>query len=74
MPELPAPLPPAERTVGQLIAESIRAYGNRFWALLPLGIPLAIADQVSIRHSTAAQMVVFWAALPLFVAAYLRAC
>jgi len=72
--ELPPPLPPAERTVGQLVAETIRAYGNDFWRVLPLGIPLAVADQVSVRQTTAVQMVVFWAALPLFVAGYLRAC
>ena len=41
MPELPAALPPAERTVGQLIAETIRAYGDNFWRALPLGIPIA---------------------------------
>ena len=74
MPELPAPLPPDQRTVGQLIAESIRGYGNHFWRVLPLGLPLALADQVSIRHSTGLQMIVFWAAAPLFVAGYLAAC
>lgn len=74
MPELPAPLPPAERTVGQLVAETIRAYGNHFWRALPLGLPLAIADQASVRQTTAVQMIVFWAALPLFVAGYLWAC
>ena len=31
---LPAPLPPAERTVGQLVAETIRAYGDNFWRAL----------------------------------------
>lgn len=74
MRELPAPLPPAERTVGQLVAETIRAYGNDFWRVLPLGLPLALADQVSVRHSTGVQMLVFWAATPLFVAGYLWAC
>jgi hypothetical protein len=72
--DLPPPLPPAERTVGQLVAETIRAYGNDFWRVVPLGIPLALADQVSVRHSTGVQMVVYWALLPLFVAAYLWAC
>ena len=74
MPELPPPLPPEERTIGQLIAESIRAYGADFWRVLPLGIPLAVADQLSIRQHVVVQMFVFWAALPLFVAAYLWAC
>ena len=74
MPELPPPLPPAERTVGQLVAETIRAYGGMFWSVLPLGIPLAIVDQLSVRQSAGMQMVVYWAATPLFVAAYVRAC
>lgn len=74
MPELPAPLPPAKRTVGQLIAESIRFYGAHFWLALPLGVPLAAADQLSVRESIGVQMVVFWALTPLFVAAYLWAC
>ena len=72
--ELPAPLPPAERTVGQVVAETIRAYGDRFWRVLPLGIPLAVVDQLSVRQSPGVQMFVYWAATPLFVAAYIYAC
>lgn len=37
----PAALPPAERTVGQLVAESIRFYGERFKVALLLGLPSA---------------------------------
>jgi len=74
MRELPPPLPPETRTIGQLIAESIRAYGGGFWRLLPLGVPLAIADQLSVREHIPAQMVIFWACTPLFVAGYLWAC
>ena len=74
MPDLPAPLPPGERTVGQLVAESIRAYGGNFWRVLPLGVPLAIVDQLSVRQPLGSQMLVYWAATPLFVAAYIRAC
>jgi hypothetical protein len=72
--DLPQALPPGERTVGQLVAESIRAYGNRFWATLPLGIPLAFVDQLSVRQPAVIQIVIYLAAAPLFVAAYLRAC
>ena len=36
--QLPPPLPPETRTVGQLVAESIRLYGARFWSSLALGI------------------------------------
>jgi hypothetical protein len=40
----PAALPPAERTVGQLVAESIRFYQQRFRPVLLLGvIPAALA-------------------------------
>ena len=35
---LPPPLPPETRTVGQLVAESIRLYGRHFWPTLALGI------------------------------------
>jgi len=74
VPELPAPLPPGERTVGQLVAETIRAYGGHFWRVLPLGLPLAIADQLSVREAAVVQVGVFLAALPLFVGGYLWAC
>jgi hypothetical protein len=37
----PAALPPAERTIGQLVAESIQFYGAHFWACLVLGVPAA---------------------------------
>ncbi|MGH3009585.1 MAG: hypothetical protein ACRDLM_09325 [Gaiellaceae bacterium] len=37
----PVALPPAERTIGQLVAESIRFYGEHFWACLVLGLPAA---------------------------------
>jgi hypothetical protein len=49
----PAALPPAERTIGQLVAESIQFYGARFWACLALGVPAAavavVFTQVSRR-------------------------
>ena len=37
----PAALPPAERTIGQLVAEAIQFYGAHFWACLVLGVPAA---------------------------------
>ena len=40
----PAALPPAERTIGQLVGESIRFYGEHFWHCLALGLaPAALA-------------------------------
>jgi hypothetical protein len=72
--ELPPPLPPERRTVGQLVAESIRAYGHDFWRCLPLGLPIALADQASVHHTVAFQAVVYWVTMPLFAGAYLWAC
>jgi hypothetical protein len=45
---LPPPLPPETRTVGQLVAESIRLYGRRFWRCLPLGVAVAVVDGAAI--------------------------
>lgn len=49
----PVALPPAERTIGQLVAESIQFYGGRFWDCLVLGVPAAavavVFTQVSRR-------------------------
>jgi hypothetical protein len=74
VPELPPPLPPGERTVGQLIAETIRAYGNHFWRALPLGIPLVVINQLCAGQGRNFQVAVFWLAGPLVVIAYVRAC
>ena len=74
MPELPAPLPPGERTMGQLVAETIRLYGHVFWKALPLGLVPAVADQLSIHETLPRQMAVYWGLTPLFAAAYLWAC
>jgi hypothetical protein len=41
---LPPPLPPAQRTVGQLVGEAIRAYGAQFWPALGLGVPVVVAN------------------------------
>ena len=71
--ELPPPLPPEERTVGQLVAESIRLYGHRFWPALLLGLPIAAVTQVSAGQSLTAQMIVLWVATPFLTAAYVRA-
>jgi hypothetical protein len=70
---LPAPLPPAERTVGQLVAETIRAYGDRFWRVLPLGIPIMLSTQLSLGRSSNAQTLVLLAFSPLIALAYVRA-
>lgn len=40
---LPPPLPPETRTVGQLVAETVKLYGARFWPSLGLGAVVAVA-------------------------------
>src|SRR5260370_10808514 len=69
----PAALPPAERTVGQLVAESVRFYGSRFWAVLPLGLSFVLLDGVSFHRSVAVQTLLLWACGPVLTAAYVRA-
>ncbi len=70
----PAALPPGQRTVGQLIAESIRVYGARFWATIPLGLPFVGLDVASFGHSVRVQTLLLWAFGPLLTAAYVYAC
>src|SRR5436190_1900886 len=74
MPALPEALPPGERTVGQLIAESIRAYGAHFPRLLPLGLPFAAATQLTLGHSVRAQTAGLLALSPLVALADVLAC
>ncbi len=69
----PAALPPAERTVGQLVAESIHVYGERFWQVLPLGLVVVGVDAASLHRSVDVQTLILWAFAPLFAAAYVRA-
>jgi hypothetical protein len=78
----PPPLPPERRTVGQLIAESIRLYYLRFWQTLPLGlvaVPLVVAEHLwggshdgvpSVAHLA----LVVAVESPAFAAAYVGAC
>jgi hypothetical protein len=40
---LPPPLPPASRTAGQLVAESVHVYRERFWRCLALGLGPALS-------------------------------
>ncbi len=72
--ELPPPLPPETRTVGQLIGETIRLYGANFWASLALGVPLALATQLSLGRSPDTQTLILLGLTPLIAAAYVWAC
>lgn len=48
---LPPPLPPETRTVGQLVAETIRLYGRNVWAALAIGLPPAAIDLLATGFS-----------------------
>jgi hypothetical protein len=56
--ELPPPLPPETRTVGQLVAESIRLYSRRFWPSLALGVGPALVAVVQSPLGLAWRLVV----------------
>ena len=71
--ELPRPAPPGERTIGQLIAETIRAYGDDFARALPLGLPLAVVTQLTAHHPINTQIAVLCVAAPVFSAAFAAA-
>jgi hypothetical protein len=71
---LPAPLPPEHRTVGQLVAESIRLYGRNFLRALPLGLVVATINQVTVGADRLVVGAVLLATAPVFSAAYAYAC
>jgi hypothetical protein len=62
---LPPPLPPETRTVGQLVAETLKLYGRRFWPSLALGLSLAAINQGSAGHRPLVQALVVCAGAPL---------
>ncbi len=70
---LPPPLPPAERTAGQLVAVTIRFYQEHFWRVLPLGLAVAVIDQVTPGLAPVYQALVLLAGAPLVTAAYVIA-
>jgi hypothetical protein len=72
--ELPPPLPPGKRTIGQLVAETIRFYGKHFWRSLLLGVGPAVITVAGYYvgfHPWLAAVVVGWivVASACFVAA-----
>jgi hypothetical protein len=71
---VPEPLPPAQRTVGQLVAESIRLYGRNFLRALPLGIVVATINQVTVGVNRFAVGGILLVTAPVFSAAYAYAC
>jgi hypothetical protein len=53
---LPPPLPPETRTVGQVVAESVRFYRHNFWRTVVLGLPVALLTQLSIELSRGSRL------------------
>jgi len=71
---LPAPLPPAQRTVGQLVAESIKLYGRHFPRAVPLGLIVAAVNQLTVGVDRFVVGGVLLLAAPVFSAAFAYAC
>ena len=69
----PVALPPAERTVGQLVAETVRFYGDHFWQVLPLGLVIGALEMAALHRTVLVQTLILWAFAPVFSAAYVRA-
>jgi len=73
--ELPPPLPPGTRTIGQLVAETIRFYGKHFWRSLALGVgpaAVTVAGYFAGFHPALAAVVAGW--IVLASASYVGAC
>jgi len=70
----PAEVSLADRTVGQLVADTIRFYGSRFLPSLALGLVVAGFNQVGIGSSQEAQGTLLVLASPLFSLGYIGAC
>jgi hypothetical protein len=68
--DLPPPLPPETRTVGQLVAETLKLYGDNLWRSLALGISLMVINQITAGRETAVQVLVLAAASPLMAASF----
>jgi hypothetical protein len=66
----PPALPPEERTVGQLVAETIRLYGSVFLRALPVGLVVAAVNQLTVGQGRVTTGAVLLGAAPLFTLAY----
>jgi hypothetical protein len=65
---------PADRTVGQLVADSIRLYQHNFWRSLLLGLPVAVLDQLAVGSNRSMQTSLLVLATPFFTLSYIGAC
>jgi hypothetical protein len=59
--------------VGQLVAETLRLYGQSFWRALPLGLAVAVTDQLVREVSLTAKILALIACSPVFSLAYAAA-
>ena len=67
-------MPPEERTVGQLVAETLNLYRRRFWASLALGVGPAIAAiAVTVIPGWSALAFVLTFGVLVMTASYVRA-
>jgi len=66
---LPPPLPPESRTVGQLVAESLRLYGARFWPSLTLGLGPSLLGVAAAELDDPARAIIVLGAGPLVITA-----
>jgi hypothetical protein len=64
----PPPLPPETRTVGQLVAETLKLYGARFWPALALGFGPALVGVAAKELDDPARAIVVVGAGPLVLA------
>ncbi len=55
------------------MAEAIRAYGDHFWKIVPLGLAVVGVDAATLHHGVGVQTLILWAFAPVFAAAYVRA-
>jgi hypothetical protein len=73
--ELPSPFPPEQRTVGQVVGEAMRAYGNRFWAALAIGLPVAAVNALVVAVPRGAgQLLLAAGGGVLMAVSYVGAC
>ena len=55
---LPPPLPPVSRTVGQLVAETLKVYGEHWKAALVIGAPVALLNVLATGLTTEQGLVI----------------
>jgi hypothetical protein len=70
---LPPPLPPETRTVGQLVAETLKLYGQHLWPSFAIGLGLALVNQVNAGREPIEQAFLLAIAAPVVTASYVAA-